>query len=279
MREHAGVGPKSLQHLLLAFGAPQNVWQADPGAIAELPRFSQAREEKIDDAKQLLPLVAERLEEYEGRGIDLVTLLDPDYPELLRELDSPPPYLYYRGNLGVLRDNCVAIVGSHEASAEGIAEAVRLGKELSATGAVVVSGLARGVDGGAHVGATHDQGRTVAVLGSGLEEVYPPEHVELATQIVEYGLLLSEYPPDANVSAARLISRNRIIVGLARSVIVVEVSEGTGGTVAAIAEARKQGKSLFACFDLNGGSVAGNELGAVRLTSTDDWKMVLRYMV
>jgi DNA processing protein len=268
-----------LQQLLLAFGAPQNAWQADPGAIAELPRFSQTREEKIDKAKQLLPLVAERLEEYDGRGIDLVTLLDPDYPELLREIDSPPPYLYYRGNLEVLHSNSVAIVGSHEASAEGIAEAVRLGKEISATGAVVVSGLARGIDGGAPVGATHNKGRTVAVLGSGLDEIYPPEHVELASQIIEHGLLVSEYPPDANVSAARLISRNRIIVGLARSVIVVEVSEGTGGTVAAIAETRKQGKSLFACFDLNGNGATTNELGAVRLTAANDWKMVLRYMV
>ncbi|MFH2056194.1 MAG: DNA-processing protein DprA [bacterium] len=279
LREHAGIGPKSLQQLLISFGAPQDCWKSDEGEIAELPRFGARKEEQIHAARPLLPLVVERLEDYERRGIDLVTVLDPDYPDLLREIDAPPPYFYYSGDLEILRLNTVAIVGSHEASAEGIAEAVRLGKKIAATGAVVVSGLARGIDGGAHVGAIQDEGRTVAVLGSGLDEIYPPEHAELAEQIKAHGLLLSEYRPETKVAASRLIARNRVIVGLARSVIVVEVTEGSGGTVAAISETQKQGKLLFSCFDINRKGAATNELGAVQLRAADDWKMVLRYMV
>lgn len=279
LREHAGVGPKSLQQLVISFGKPQACWKADEGEIAELPRFGAKKEEQILEAQALLPLVGERLGEYEARGIDLVTMFDPEYPDLLRELDSPPPYLYYSGNLDVLRGNTVAIVGSHEASATGIAEAVRLGQEITSTGAIVVSGLARGIDGGAHVGAIKNEGKTVAVLGCGLDEIYPPEHVELAEQIKERGLLVSEYRPETKVASSRLIARNRIIVGLARSIIVVEVTEGSGGTVSAISESQKQGKSLFTCFDINDQGAATNQLGAVRLQAEDDWKMVLKYMV
>lgn len=279
LREHAGVGPKSLQQVLLSFGAPHNIWKATEDRIADLPRFSRKRAEKVLAAKPLTALVAERLQGYESRGIDMVSILDPEYPDLLREIDAPPPYFYYRGNLDVLRHNSVAIVGSHEASAEGIAEAVRLGKEIAGTGAVVISGLARGIDAGAHVGAIRDQGKSVAVLGSGLDEIYPPEHTELSEQILANGLMVSEYRPETRVAASRLIARNRLIVGLSRSVIVVEVSAGTGGTVAAISETQKQGKSLFTCFDLDTNGAATNELGAVRLRLEEDWKMVLRYMV
>ncbi|MCK4856682.1 MAG: DNA-protecting protein DprA [candidate division Zixibacteria bacterium] len=273
------MGPKTFQQLVTVFGSPSDIFKANPGEIASLPRLSAEKEETIRAAGDNTDLIVGRVAEYQDRGIEMTTILEEDYPEMLLELDNPPPLLYWRGNLDIVGQNCVAVVGSHEASAEGIAEAVRLGKLISQTGTVVVSGLARGIDSGAHVGAIQAKGRTVAVLGCGFDNIYPRDNQALVDNILAEGLLLSEYRPETPVATGRLMARNRLIVGLARSVIVVEVTSGTGGTVAAISEAHNQAKSLFTCFDPNQDGVSTNNLGAIYLDGADAWKMVLRYMV
>ncbi len=241
--------------------------------------MSPEKEELIRTSIQNAELIRDRLEDYEFRGIKLTTICDPFYPESLLEQPDPPPLLYYRGNLEVCRDNCIAMVGSHEASGAGIAEAVRLGAAIGATGTVVVSGLARGIDSAAHVGVLKSDGKAIAVLGCGFDEIYPSENEPLAESIVERGLLISEYPPDTSVEPGRLLARNRIIVGLSKSVIVVEITSGAGGSASAMAETVKQSKALFTCFNPNLEGAASNSLGAVELKEKDDWKMVLRYMV
>jgi DNA processing protein len=279
LREHAGVGPKTFQQLVVSFGSPVAVLKSKAGEISSLPRMSSVKEEKIRAAGDQLHTISRRLSDYFDRGIRLVTVLDDDYPPSLHELDDPPPLFYSRGDLDALRRNCVAIVGSHEASSEGVAEAVRLGQEIASTGTVVVSGMARGIDSAAHVGAIQTDGGTAAVLGCGFDDIYPSENAMLAESICEHGVLVSEYRPETGVSTGRLLARNRIIVGLARSVIVVEVTSDSGGTAGAIREAHKQGKSLFTCFDPNQEGIRTNKLGAIHLAAVDDWKMVLRYMV
>lgn len=112
----------------------------------------------------------------------------------------------------------------------------------------------------------------MAVLGSGFDEIYPPENDALAEQIAQTGLLLSEYAPETPVSAGRLLARNRIIVGLSRSTIVVEITEGRGGTAEAIVETINQGKALFTCFNPNRSGETTNKLGAIQLAEEDDWK-------
>lgn len=279
LREHAGVGPKTFQQLVVSFGSPLAVLESKAGEISSLPRMSSDKEEKIRAAGDEIPSISKRLDDYHNRGIRLVTVLDDDYPTSLHELDDPPPLFYSRGDLDVLTRNCVAIVGTHEATAEGVTEAVRLGQEISSTGAVVVSGLARGIDSAAHVGAIQSDHGTAAVLGCGFDDIYPSENAMLAETISENGVLISEYRPETSVSTGRLLARNRIIVGLARAVIVVEVTSDSGGTAAAIREAHKQGKTLYTCFDPNQEGIRTNKLGAIHLAAADDWKMVLRYMV
>jgi DNA processing protein len=261
------------------FGSPESVLDSEPGTIAELPRMNDEREEQIRSAICNAPLIRKRLAGFHNRGIDAATVFDSDYPQSLLELTAPPPLLYRQGEIGILSQETVAIVGTHEATAEGIAEAVRLGKLLSEAGAVVVSGLARGIDSGAHVGALQSTGKTVAVLGCGFDDIYPSEHKSLSALVAEKGLLLSEYPPDAHVTAGRLMARNRLIVGLAKSVIVVEISEGSGGTVGAISETNSQSKMLFTCFNPNRAGSSTNSMGAIHLANADDWKMVLQFMV
>jgi len=225
------------------------------------------------------PFIRKRLANLHKNGIELTTIFHLDYPQALLEISSPPPLFYWKGEFDTLRGNCVAIVGSHAASSAGIAEAVRLGKMISSTGAIVVSGLARGIDSGAHIGALKGDGKTIAVLGCGFDDIYPPENMALADNIAKQGLLLSEYPPDTEVSVGRLMARNRLIVGLARSVIVVETTADSGGTAGAITETLRQGKSLFTCFNPNRNGATTNNMGAVELAKEDDWKMVLQYMV
>lgn len=279
LREYASVGPRTFQLLISTFGTVEKIFESLPGEIAELPRLSVEREKQIRSAMENAPFIRKRLSSLQDRGIELKTVFHLDYPDLLLEISDPPPLFYWRGDFSALRGNCVAIVGSHEASNEGIAEAVRLGRLISATGAVVVSGLARGIDSGAHIGSLQGEGRTIAVLGCGFDDIYPPENGALADNIARQGLLLSEYPPDTEVSVGRLMARNRLIVGLAKSVIVVEVSADSGGTTGAITETLRQGKALFTCFNPNRKGAATNTMGAVQLANEDDWKMVLQYMV
>lgn len=278
LREHGEVGPKVFQQLITSFGSPEAVLASSRGQISSLPRLGVDKEEKIRAAADKLPSVSRRLNEYFERGIHLVTVLDEDYPDSLHQLDDPPPMFYFRGDISALSRNSIAIVGTHKATAEGVAESVRLGQEIASTGTTVVSGLARGIDSGAHIGAVKT-GSTVAVLGCGFDDIYPAENRELAEVVAEHGALLSEYRPETGVTTGRLMARNRLIVGLARSVIVVEVSSDSGGTAGAIREAHKQAKSLFTCFDPNREGVRTNTLGAVVLSGPDDWKMVLKYMV
>ncbi len=280
LREYGGVGSRTFQMLIQRFGTPTAILAADLGEISALPRMSDEKEEKILRSGDHVDLVRERLNDYASRDIGVVTMFSEKYPAALVEIPDPPPVLYWRGHLEVLRGNCVAIVGTHEPSAEAIAEGVRLGELIAATGAVVISGLARGIDSSAHIGSLKaDRGKTVAVLGSGFDEIYPEENSTLAENILEHGLLLSEFPAESEVNSGRLLSRNRIIVGLAKSTIVVEVTSGSGGTASAIQETVRQGKALFTCFNPNVGDSTTNSMGAVQLVKEDDWKMVLKYMV
>ncbi len=171
--------------------------------------------------------------EYEGHS--LVLLDDPDYPALLRQIDDPPLALWIDGDRSTLVqiDFAVSIVGSRKASQYGRNQATQLAAELSRQGAVVVSGLALGIDAAAHEGALESNGITVAVLGSGCDEIYPRRHWRLADRIREHGLIISEFPPGTPAYPGHFPRRNRIVTGLSEAVIVVEAAPRSGSLVSA----------------------------------------------
>ena len=170
----------------------------------------------------------------------------PGYPALLSELHDPPARLYLRGAaLDVLTRPAVAIVGARSCSAYGAQVARTLGRELAAAGVVVVSGLARGIDGEAHRGALDAGGPTVAVLGCGIDVDYPRRHAELARRIAESGLVVSEYPPGTEPAPWRFPARNRIIAGLSVATVVVEARERSGALLTADF-ALELGRDVFA---------------------------------
>lgn len=185
-------------------------------------------------------------------GITPVSLGDPHYPVRLAAIHDPPPVLWVAGKVDVLSRPAVAIVGSRAGSPYALEVAARLGSDLARRGIVVVSGLARGVDSAAHRGALEGSGTTIAVLGSGVDVIYPPEHARLAKNIRDCGALVSEFPPGTPPLAGHFPQRNRIISGLSLAVVVVEASEKSGSLITA-GFALEQGREVLA--------VPGNILG------------------
>ncbi|NUR55694.1 MAG: DNA-protecting protein DprA [Acidobacteria bacterium] len=218
---------------------------------------------------------AERLlERARSRGVAAVRWNDAGYPPLLGAIVDPPPLLWVRGRILPLTRPAVAIVGSRAASPYAIEVATRLGSELAERGLVVVSGLARGVDGAAHRGCLCAGGSTVAVLGSGPDIIYPSEHAELAASICENGTLLSELGPGAPPLPAHFPLRNRLISGISMAVVVVEASEKSGSLITARC-ALEQGRDVMAVpgsvlSGRNRGSHALLKDGAAVVETADD---------
>lgn len=239
-----GVGPLTRQALLERFGSAEAVLAAAPSQLREvagvgttLARKILAAHEEID-AEQELRLCREA-------GVTIVADTDAAYPRLLREVHSPPAFLFVHGELKPEDALAVAIVGTRHASSYGRQQAERLAAGLARAGLTIVSGLARGIDAVAHRAAIQAGGRTLAVLGSGVLNIYPPEHKGLAEEIRGHGALLSENPPLCEPVAGAFPQRNRLISGLSLGVIVIEAAERSGALITA-RHAMEQGREVFA---------------------------------
>jgi len=211
-----------------------------------------------------------------GEAVRFLARRDASFPALLAAIHDPPPGLYVRGgDVGALAGPCVAVVGARACSGYGAHVARLVGRELAAAGVVVVSGLARGVDGAAHRGALEGGGRTVAVLGCGIDRIYPAAHAELARRIeASGGLIVSEYEPGVEPTPWRFPARNRIVAGLCAATVVVEARERSGALITADF-ALEEGREVFACpgeitSSLSAGTNALLRLGATPLTASGD---------
>ncbi|MBN2131394.1 MAG: DNA-processing protein DprA [Sedimentisphaerales bacterium] len=227
-----GVGPKTFRKLVDHFGSASDALAANAGQLCHVPGIGKktadaiARSRDDTDVDKEIAL-AQRL------GVRILTLDDPDYPSLLSGIDDAPAILYVKGTLSRDDNLAVAIVGSRTPSHYGHEQAGRLGHLLAASGFTIVSGLARGIDAAAHRGALSADGRTLAVQGCGLAQVYPPEHAELADEIVRNGALVSELPLTFEPLPTTFPMRNRIISGLSLGTIVVEARPRSGALITA----------------------------------------------
>lgn len=238
----SGIGRARLKALVDFFGSAQHAWQADRrnlflcGCLDESTCNNLlASREKID--------IHKLANQWEKHGIKICAVDDQEYPALLRHTFNPPMVLYYRGKLPVT-ENIIAIVGSRRASVYGKNTAQMLAAGLASAGIWVVSGAARGIDSAAHQGAL-TEGYTMAVLGCGVDVVYPPENAKLLALIAEKGCIISEYPPGTSPHASYFPARNRIINGVARGVVVVEAAEKSGALITADF-ALEEGRDVFA---------------------------------
>jgi DNA processing protein len=239
-----GIGPVLYQRLIEKFQTPEQVFQAGWSALLSVPGLGEKTARAISRAKRDESIERE-IEVLERLGGRLLTMGDPEYPPLLAGIYDPPPFLYCLGK-GSLRDRpVIAMVGSRNASDYGRKVTERLAYSLALAGVAVASGLARGIDTAAHNGALIAKGRTVAVLGSGLDVIYPPENRKLAEQIVESGLVCSEFPMGALPERPHFPIRNRIISGLSQGVVIVEATQHSGSLITARL-ALEQGREVFA---------------------------------
>ncbi len=239
-----GVGPRIRTSLLERFGSPEAVFAAAPSDLRDVPRVGPKLLHNILQAKSESE-VEEEIAFCRDNDVSIITLPDARYPRALRETPDPPGVLFIRGKILPQDALAVGIVGTRHATQYGLRQAERLGGSLARAGLTIVSGLARGIDGAAHRGALEAGGRTIAVLASGVLNVFPPEHVGLADAIAEQGAVISESPPRMEPLAGMFPQRNRIISGLSLGVIVVEAAERSGALITA-RHAMEQGRDVFA---------------------------------
>src|SRR5246127_1355683 len=240
----AHVGPVRVRKLLEVFGEPQRILQAkaaELGKVKGLPR--NTIEALLNWEKELdLPAELERIRQF---GATVITQDDPIYSPLLRQIYDPPLVLYVWGNLEERDHNALGVVGSRRTTHYGLECAKRLSYQIAYSGITVVSGLARGIDTAAHQGALAAKGRTIAVLGAGLHNVYPAENRELAEKISTSGAIVTEFPMDTTPDRQTFPMRNRIITGLSFGLLVVEAGANSGALISA-SQAAEQGRSLYA---------------------------------
>jgi DNA processing protein len=243
LRAVRGVGPVVYQGLLRAFAEPAAIFRTSPHALecaGVRPEVARAIRAFDDWAA-----VDAQLERLERSDATLVTWNDPAYPANLREIHDPPPFLFVQGDLLPRDLMAVALVGSRNVSAYGMRMTRELAEGLVRYGVTVVSGLARGTDAGAHWTTLRAGGRTIAVMGSGIDVLYPSEHHALFQAISQQGAVVTELPMGAQPDAENFPNRNRIISGLALGTVIVEAAEKSGSLITATLAA-EQGREVFA---------------------------------
>jgi DNA processing protein len=237
-----GVGPATFQRMLRQFGLPHAILQR---SRAELAGFTSAAVLDALHSPAVSQAVERALAWARQPGHAVITLADETYPKPLLEIADPPALLYARGRSELLARGALAIVGSRNATQQGEANAEAFARALSSAGLTIVSGLALGIDAAAHRGGLSGPSSTIAVLGTGIDVVYPSRNAALAAEIAERGLLMSEFPLGAGPAAQNFPRRNRLISGLARGCLVVEAALASGSLITARAAA-EQGREVFA---------------------------------
>lgn len=239
-----GVGPRTQKALLARFGRASDILDAAPSELRQVAGVGPKLAQAIAKARSTIDAQGE-LEFCRKNGVRILSDEDDEYPRVLREIEDPPKVLFLRGSLAPQDALSIAIVGSRHATQYGVGQAEKLAAGLARAGFTITSGLARGIDASAHQGALAAGGRTLAVLGSGVSNIYPPEHADLAKRVVESGALISENPPRSAPLAGAFPQRNRLISGMSLGVLVVEAAERSGALITA-RHAMEQGREVFA---------------------------------
>ena len=235
-------GPATIKKLYDHFGSGEAVWNASIEEISKVEGVSKRQFDSILKGRSEIDL--EKGIEEIGRQ-DVLTLDDPDYPALLKNIYDPPSVLYLKGKREALSKKAIAIVGTRKPTPYGLSIAQKLASELACFGFVIVSGFASGIDSAAHRGALDAGGETIAVFGCGLDVIFPPENIGLVDKVVESGALISEFALKTPTSSWTFPQRNRIISGLSLGVIVVEGAQDSGSLITA-KSALEQGREVFA---------------------------------
>ena len=238
------IGPVRVRNLLSRFGSAQAVLAATQGDLLQVDKVGVKAANNINRWRELVDLDLE-LKRIDQFGATIITTDDSTYPALLREIYDPPLVLYARGELRPNDAHAIAMVGTRQSTLYGRQTAERLARQLAAAGVTVISGGARGIDSAAHEGALQSGGRTIAVLGTGLDIVYPAENIKLYKRIVEQGAVITQFPFGRRGDKQSFPIRNRIVVGMTRGTVVVEANRASGALITANFAA-EYGRTVYA---------------------------------
>jgi DNA processing protein len=239
-----GLGNVALKNLLDRFHEPERIFQASASELCGVDGIRKEIAVSIVE-KRYSGDPENELKKAESHGVRILTYNDPAYPGLLREIHDPPMILYIKGSDIPDNRTFIAVVGSRNATDYGLKTAEKIGQGLARRGLGVVSGLARGIDSSSHWGCLEGKGFTIAVLGTGIDEVYPPSNRKLYDQIAINGTIISEFPMGAPPVPNNFPMRNRIISGLCRGTVIVEATKNSGSLITA-SLALEQGREIFA---------------------------------
>jgi DNA processing protein len=240
-----GIGDVLCKRVIERFGSPVAALGADPDEWTTIEGIGSKVIQSLRSYRVDHPAISRELDLIDELEFDLIGLTDPRYPVLLRMIPDPPPYLYLKGGFRPEDHRAIAIVGARRASGYGRAVTEQLSRELATRGFTIVSGMARGIDAWAHQAALEVPARTIAVLGCGLDILYPPEHHDLRELIGRHGAVISEFPLGTSPDPVNFPKRNRVISGLSLGVVVVEAAEQSGSLITARL-ALDQGREVFA---------------------------------
>ncbi len=254
------IGPAKMRNLIAAFGSPEAVLEASARSLMAVEGIEKKTAEKIKKGpnESFVKSQLAKLREYD---VTLLSYWDEKYPELLKKIYDPPVFLFFKGNMNAFDKQAVAIVGARTPSAYGKIISERFADELSMQGLAVISGFARGVDSIAHKTVLKNNGVTIAVLGNGLDWIYPAENKSFINQMYEKGAIISEYAMGTKPEAGNFPKRNRIISGLSLGVLITEAGTKSGALITAL-YALEQNREVFA---VPGNITSGKSLGTNRL--------------
>ncbi len=257
-----GIGSVRFGSLLDYFGDAETAWNASPADLRETGLPAKIIETFL--GKRSDTVLDQLWEKILNQNITVLTWDDETYPRRLKEINQPPPVIYVRGSLKIEDEWSIAVVGTRRVSPYGRQAAEEIASGLARNGLTVVSGLARGIDAIAHQTALKSGGRTIGVLGCGVDRIYPPEHRRLASQMIEQGAVISDYPLGTPPEGVNFPPRNRIISGLSMAVAIIEAGERSGALITA-SFAADQGRDVFA---LPGSIFSPQSAGTNRLIDT-----------
>ncbi|ARO87018.1 DNA processing protein DprA [Nitrosospira lacus] len=266
-----GLGDESIRRLLVAFGSPAGIFSAKAAALAGLVKKKVADSIVQGVAREKIAVTLKWLEDPVN---SVMTLADPDYPLMLLNIADPPPLLYLKGKRELLNSPALAVVGSRNATPQGLSNAEAFAAAASNAGLCIVSGMALGVDAAAHRGGLRGTAASIGVVGTGLDIVYPARNRDLAHELAEHGVLVSEFPLGTPAVGSNFPRRNRIISGMSRGCLVVEAALQSGSLITA-RQALEQGRDVFAIpgsihSPLSKGCHALIKQGAKLVESADD---------
>lgn len=239
-----GIGNKKKQMLLERYETPERIYNLNSKEVTNIKELTKEAINNILD-KNIRNKIENHIEYIQKNNIKLITIKDKEYPAKLKNIYDPPIVLYIKGDINILDNRSIAIIGCRDASEYGINSAKYFSYNLAKKGVNIVSGLAKGIDSYAHIGAINAKGNTIAIIGNGLDSVYPKENIEIARKILETGgSIITEYPLGTKPEKMNFPARNRIISGISNSVIVVE-AKAKSGTLITVDFALEQGRDVY----------------------------------